>query len=197
MGSVLFDLTILETETRLTGIGRYVSELGRALGRAASDELSVEFLEHIGWLGDSVVTSDAEGCIERLGARLRPGIARYAWAYRHRVGLSAAVRQTRPDLIHTGFAYARPLAVLSCPRVVTCHDLIPLLFPKYFSDWHEGWSGGRRMLDERRYRGADHIIAISHSTANDLMRLLDVPASRISVVHNGIDLSRWNSEPTT
>ena len=197
MGSVLFDLTILETETRLTGIGRYVSELARALGRAGSERPRVEFLEHVGWLGDSIVTSDAEGGIERLGTRLRPGMARYAWAYRHRVGLAAAVRQKRPDLVHTGFAYARPLSKLSCPRVVTCHDLIPLLFPEHFSDWHEGFSSGRRRLDELRYQAADHIIAISHSTANDLMRLLGISASRISVVPNGIDLSRWNPEPTT
>ena len=51
------------------------------------------------------------------------------------------------------------------------------------------------MLDHRRYHSADHIIAVSETTANDLVTLLGVSPKKITVVYNGVDLERWSSEP--
>ena len=48
------------------------------------------------------------------------------------------------------------------------------------------------MLDHRRFAGADHVIAISETAANDVMSLLGVPASRVSIVYNGVDTSIWS-----
>jgi len=197
VSSVLFDLTILSTETKVRGIGRYLSELARALARAssASDGLSVRFLERSDWAGRGVISEDAEVAITRLIERPWRD-TRYGWAYRQRVGMARAVRAGKVDLLHVGYGHARPLGHFDCPRVVTCHDLIPLLFPEHYSDWQEGWASGRRWLDARRYHGADHVIAISRATADDLMRLLELPAKKISIVPNGIDLSKWKPQPS-
>jgi glycosyltransferase involved in cell wall biosynthesis len=196
LSSVLFDLTILSTETKVRGIGRYLSELARGLGRQASAHgLRVRFLERADWTGTGVVSDDAETAITRLVERPWRD-ARHAWAYRQRLGLARAVRASKADLLHVGYGHARPLGDFACPRVVTCHDLIPLRFPEHYSDWQEGWGPGRRWLDARRYHGAEHVIAISRATADDLMQLLDVPARKISVVPNGIDLSKWKPQPS-
>jgi glycosyltransferase involved in cell wall biosynthesis len=195
--TVLFDLTILATETKVRGIGRYLSELARALGKATrgSKAMRVRFLVRAGWAGEGSVSDDAEAAIERLVEQPWRD-PRHAWAYRQRLGMARAVRAQKADLVHVGYGNARPLGRLDCPRVVTCHDLIPLLFPDRYADWQEGWAKGRRWLDEQRYHGADHVIAISQATKDDLIRLLGVPASKISVVPNGIDLAKWKPRPS-
>ena len=191
MRTILFDLTILATETKVRGIGRYLSELARALGKATagSQALRVRFLERADWTGEGVVSDDAETAIARLVEREWRD-PRHFWAYRQRFGMARAVRAKGIDLVHVGYGNARPLGRIDCPRVVTCHDLIPLLYPDRYADWQEGWGRGRRWLDEQRYRGADHVIAISQATADDLVRLLEIPARKISVVPNGIDLTK-------
>ncbi len=47
----------------------------------------------------------------------------------------------------------------------------------------------------RRFHGMAHIIAISRSTADELMRLLGVPAERITVVYNGVDTTQFRPQP--
>ncbi len=196
MPTALLDLSVLTTDTRTRGIGRYISDLGRGLSSLArgSDDLRVLGLERLYWSGKADVTEDISGAIERLtrGARRDP---HKMWAYRTRVALSRAVRALQPDLLHSGHPNATPLGALPCPRVVTCHDLIPLRFADIYLGLGEGFRPGRDWLDHRRFHSADHVIAVSQTTADDLVELLDVPPERITVVHNGVDLSRWSSEP--
>ncbi|HHD56485.1 MAG TPA: glycosyltransferase family 1 protein, partial [Desulfobulbaceae bacterium] len=85
--------------------------------------------------------------------------------------------------------------VLSCKRVVTCHDLIPLKYPSRYAHLKDGYGWGRHLLDHRRYHSADHIIAVSHATAEDLVQLLGVASSKITVVHNGVDRGKWSAAP--
>jgi glycosyltransferase involved in cell wall biosynthesis len=111
------------------------------------------------------------------------------------MGLAAAARAVSPDLVHTGHPNATPIGDLRCPRLTTCHDLIPLRYPNQYLNWKDGYRRGRSWLDARRYHSADHVIAVSETTANDLVTLLGVPARQITVVYNGVDLARWSSEP--
>jgi len=67
--------------------------------------------------------------------------------------------------------------------VVTCHDLIPLIFPQNLSWWgrasyHFYISGLKR---------AKRIIAVSNSTKGDLIKLLKISPTRIRVIPNEID----------
>jgi glycosyltransferase involved in cell wall biosynthesis len=197
MPTALLDLTVLSTEARVRGIGRYVADLGTGVSRAsrASSDLRVLGIERLSWMGSASVTEDIAGAIERLQ---NGGVARenhLAWAYRLRVALARATRSIAPDLVHTGHPNATPLGELPCPRITTCHDLIPLHYPDRYLDWKDGFRPGRERLDHRRFHSADHVIAVSETTANDLVTLLGVPADRITVVYNGVDLDRWSSEP--
>src|SRR5581483_36540 len=64
--------------------------------------------------------------------------------------------------------------------VVTVHDLIELIRPQ---------QGLARHAARYLYRGiprAKHIIAVSNYTARSLEKQLQIPADRITVVHNGV-----------
>lgn len=192
----LLDLSILATDTRVRGIGRYLAELAPALERAArASQLRVGFLERTEWLGQGSVEVDADAAIARLLSTPLPE-KRLAWAYRLRIGEARATRAAGARLLHLGFPNVTPLGNVGCPRLLTCHDLIPMRFPEHYAHWGEGGAAGRRALDRRRWASAAHVIAISQATADDLMRLLGMPASRITVVYNGVKLERWSAEPS-
>ncbi len=197
MPTALLDLSVLATDTRTRGIGRYVTDLGRGLSSLArgSDDLRVVGLERLSWSGKARVTEDIAAAIERLTSQAARRDAHQSWANRTRVALARATRALQPDLVHSGHPNATPLGRLPCPRVVTCHDLVPLRFPDKYLALGDGYRAGRERLDHRRFHTADHVIAVSQTTANDLVSLLGVPSERITVVHNGVDLSRWSSEP--
>lgn len=193
---VLLDLSILATETRVRGIGRYLLELAPALEQQAraAGRIRVGFLQSTAWRGGGVVDSDASSVIARVKSVAEPE-GRWSWAYRFRIGAAPAVRAAGARLLHLGSPSVTPLGETG-PRVVTSHDLIPLRYPEHYATRGEGFGPGRRLLDRRRYGSAQHIIAISHATADDLMRILGVPASRITVVYNGVRLEAWSADPS-
>jgi len=195
--TALLDLTVLATNARTRGIGRYVSDLALGMARASrvTIDLRVMGIERLGWAGGAIVTEDLAGAVERLTSRDEPAQPHLSWAYRVRVAMGAATRALSADLLHTGHPNATPLGELGCPRVTTCHDLIPLRFPEKYVGWRDGSRASRERMDHRRYHSASHVIAVSETTANDLVTLLGVSPKKISVVHNGVDLERWSSEP--
>ena len=197
MPTALLDLSILRTNARTRGIGRYVADLALSLTRLArrSDNFRLLGVQNIGLLGDATITDDVAGAVQRLLAPDRATLSHANWAYRLRLGLARAVRATAPDLLHCGHPGATPLGQINCPRITTCHDLIPLHYPQHYLTWRDGYRSGRERLDHRRFHSADHVICVSETSANDLNTLLGVPRSKITVVYNGVDLGQWTSEP--
>ncbi|MBP9686404.1 MAG: glycosyltransferase family 4 protein [Candidatus Doudnabacteria bacterium] len=82
--------------------------------------------------------------------------------------------------------------VLRPPKrlVVTVHDLSPVVLPEHYDIrrrlWH--WSVGFRRTLQR----ADAIIAVSEFTKQQLVDVLGLPASKITVVYQGIDAKRFH-----
>ncbi len=70
------------------------------------------------------------------------------------------------------------------PFVVTVHDLERICFPFALEDAAE-----RASLEQDAIAigKADHIIAVSENTRNDLVRCLGIPERKITVVYNGVD----------
>jgi glycosyltransferase involved in cell wall biosynthesis len=119
--------------------------------------------------------------LERLtfggGGRIAT-VARDAWWYP--VGLGRLARDL--DLLHcTTFRAPRRSRV---PLVVTVHDLALLRHPEAFRAWHR--RTGVQAL-RSAVRVADAIVAVSGFTRDELGALLDVPASKVRVVPNGVD----------
>lgn len=69
-------------------------------------------------------------------------------------------------------------------NVITVHDLAFELFPDHFTarDRMRLSRGTRRAVKK-----ADHIIAVSNSAKNDLVRLYRVPESKITTIYEGCD----------
>jgi glycosyltransferase involved in cell wall biosynthesis len=95
-------------------------------------------------------------------------------------------RAINAKIVHATFQTVAPAALLHRPEnlVVTVHDLAPLIYTSEVRDLslRLQWS-----LTPRSLRVADRIIAISKFTKNEIRRLLDIPESKIDVVHQGVD----------
>jgi glycosyltransferase involved in cell wall biosynthesis len=195
--TALIDLTVLSSPSRTRGIGRYAADLACALNDAAPrwPGMRLRAVERFEWTGPATLADDLRGAVLRLhAAPLR--FSHAGWAYRVRLGLARAVRQAGASLLHSPHPDATPIGPLGCRRVVTCHDLITLKEPAHYSSWKDGWRRGRRLLDARRYRSADHVIAVSDATRRDLIDLLGIDAGKITVVRHGIDLHRFSPTPS-
>jgi glycosyltransferase involved in cell wall biosynthesis len=97
------------------------------------------------------------------------------------VAVPRLLRRLRPALAH--FQHALPLA-LSCPAVVTIHDLSferdPSLMPRRDRLIF-------RTVVPRAARRAARVLAVSERTRRDLLELYRVPDERIVVTPNGVD----------
>lgn len=69
------------------------------------------------------------------------------------------------------------------PRVVTVHDAIYDEVPGGLAQ--RAQRAATSLLMRRSAQTADRVVTVSHAAAASIERLLDVPAERISVVHNG------------
>ena len=89
-------------------------------------------------------------------------------------GLEALI--DRPDVLHSP-DFVAP-AVRRCPAVITVHDLGFLYWPEVLGD--DGRRYYRRI--HQAVTTAEHVIAVSESTRQDLINCLALPADRITVV---------------
>ncbi len=113
-------------------------------------------------------------------SRLLP-VNRHLRALLDPLQVSRALRAQPPELYHA-VEYAQPL-LPRIPVVVTVHDLIPFVMPRLYP-----WLHRERALAMRQLRHADAVIAVSHSTADDLERIAGVDRSRITVIGEGVTL---------
>lgn len=99
---------------------------------------------------------------------------------RNRRAFAAEVRKGDFDILHITdphphFNWWKPV-IGKKPIVATVHDLIPELF---------GNDVRISRLRARLMEDASHIIAVSQNTKNDLIRLYNVPAEKVSVIYHG------------
>jgi glycosyltransferase involved in cell wall biosynthesis len=69
-------------------------------------------------------------------------------------------------------------------KVITVHDLTPLLFPNLFK---RGDVMLHRLLLKKTISKADKIITVSYNSQRDIMEYLNVPEEDIEVIYNGKD----------
>lgn len=114
---------------------------------------------------------------------------------KRRFALPRVVNRSGAKLVHILEAAGTPIG-LRVPKVVTCHDLIPLIFHEEYLDWYEPRLV-RSALDMRRYGTATRIIAVSSATKVELVERLRISESKIDVVHHGIDHELFRKESTS
>ena len=94
------------------------------------------------------------------------------------------IRRFAPDVVPETFFSKRTSAPADCPRVLTVFDMISELLAL---DTPTPESALRETAKYAAVERADHVICISEYTRQELIRLFDVPAHKVSVVHLGCD----------
>lgn len=165
-----------------TGIAQYVFALVRALMETEDGpELTLFVLQE-----DIPLFEFAQGRVqlEVVPERFRTATRNIWW---HQTVLPGLVRSLGIDVLHVP-SYRRMLWRRPCPLVATIHDLAPFhVSGKY--DWKRMLYG--RVVVRRLAARQDRIIAISENTARDITRFFGIPASELTVVHNGLDHQRF------
>lgn len=94
----------------------------------------------------------------------------------------AAIRRLKPSA-YFGPAGALPLGKVGCPAVITVHDLAIYYHPRWFP--RQPLSTG--FVVPRSVLRADVVIAVSESTAGDLVKYFGLDRRRIAVVPHGVE----------
>lgn len=147
-----------------SGVGAYVSGLLAALAQLHDDI-------------DLLVYEDPANPVPLPDGTQRICVRSAKYSASEQLELAWRCRRDRLDVFHAPF-YVVPLFA-GCPVVVTVHDLIPFLFPVYGRLKSTIVRSGYRLAVHK----AEHIIADSQNTADDIQRVLGVERDRISVVH--------------
>jgi len=92
------------------------------------------------------------------------------------------VKQANIDLLHTPH-YTRPYQ-LTCPSVVTFHDMTFFLYPHLHTLAKRIFFANAIRISARR---ANALIAVSESTRQDAIRLLNIPQNKITAIPLGVD----------
>ncbi|MFZ4716085.1 MAG: glycogen synthase [Chthoniobacterales bacterium] len=104
------------------------------------------------------------------------------------------------DLVHCHTWYTHLGGIMAklnygIPLVITVHSLEPL------RPWKREQLGGgydfSLWVEKTALEMADAVIAVSAETKRDVLSLFDVKEERISVIHNGIDLSEYRAVENT
>lgn len=171
-----------------TGIAQYVFALTRALlDLPNGPELTLFVLAE-----DRPLFAFAEGRanLEIVDEKFRPAVRNILW---HQTELPRRVRALGLDVLHVP-SYRRMLWRRPCPIVATIHDLAPFhVTGKY--DWKRMFYG--RVVVRQLAARQDEIIAISNNTAADITRFFGVDERRLTVVHNGLDHTRFSPGEAT
>jgi glycosyltransferase involved in cell wall biosynthesis len=165
---------------RSGGIHNYIRQLIHHLAHA-DPSLQVTVFTGRGWQSKT----EAQGALAWQASRWpteRPAV-RIAW---EQLAQPATLYRAKVDLVHA-LAFVSPLTTW-IPTVVTIHDLSFMRFPDRFRAANRLYLTTMTRLSCRRAR---RIIAVSQATADETIRLLDVPAERIDVVHHGVEHSRF------
>lgn len=97
------------------------------------------------------------------------------------------VKQWQSDIYHHTYYlanYAKGMA-----NVITVYDMIHELYPSDFHPSDKTQENKRQAITQ-----ADHIICISQATKKDLMRILNIPEAKISVVYLGFLNNSYNHQ---
>ncbi len=114
--------------------------------------------------------------------------------------LAMAKDNLHADIVHCHTWYTDMAGLLAgklwdVPSVLTIHSLEPL------RPWKVEQLGNAYHLsawmEKTAIEQADAIIAVSQETRQDVLRLFDVPADKVHVIYNGIDLEEYHKTEAT
>lgn len=167
---------------RFGGISRYFFELANHIAKPADESVQCRIVSPL-HVNDYL--NQACPFLKITGIHA-PAIPRTGRLFRLINGVLAPffLRQWQPQILHETYYAKTAIAPKGCKVVLTVFDMIHELYPQYFPSWDI-----THIEKQRAVARADHIVCISENTRQDLIRLLNVPHNKTSVVHLGFTLS--------
>lgn len=177
------DLTPLEMLDRHGGIGRYTVHLLTQLSEMREvKDADVTIFAAV--FGDKPLMP-AEDALEAARHLPKEVSVHTHRSYRRNI-LGRSIREAKIDLFHStepGIAPTDP----GCPVVATSYDIVPAVLPDptrllgFIKDRVDFYKL------KNAYEKPQHLLAISQTTKNDIVRVLGIPQTRVSVAHLGVD----------
>ena len=167
-----------------TGIAQYVFAFLKALiSRPDRPDLTLFVLEE-----DEPLFEFARNHlrIELVAERHRPPVRNILW---HQFKLPSLARSLDLDVLHVP-SYRRMVWRHTCALVSTIHDLAPFRVRGKYDPLRMFY--GRVVVRALAHRQHE-VIAISQHTAADIKHFFDIPDERVTVVHNGLDKTRFST----
>jgi len=162
------------------GISRYMTELAGQLAVACKQEVSIfapfYINNYVKYLPTEVRLFGIRAPVFKYCGRIYRPI-NYWIAY-------LAIRRFRPDVVHETYFSSIGVVSGNAKVVLTVYDMIDEIFSNVCSS-----ISPVRKEKALAVERADHIICISESTRRDLIRILNVPIEKTSVVHLGFSLT--------
>ena len=155
------------------GIGRYVVNLSQALMRIAPD-LDLTLLHNPA----AKATRLTLPALPRIACSTSPFSIQQQWI------VPAILRQAQAKFYHSAY-YLMPY-LPGVPSVVTCYDLIPLIYPEYYTISQRLIC---RLAHYLALRATRVILAISEATKADLVRVFQVDPQQVLVTPLAADAS--------
>lgn len=171
---ILYDYQMFDTQI-FGGISRYFANLIAGLDRYSGMEAEVSVL----FTKNYYLKDQRKWKISRLVSKLLFSNQQRLRSWNKNFS-KYRIAKGDFDLFHPTYFHPYFLKFLKKPFVITVHDMIYELFPKYFSSIDFTAQNKKKIV-----AAATHIIAISETTKSDLMKLLHVPAEKITVVYHG------------
>ncbi|MGQ9501271.1 MAG: glycosyltransferase family 4 protein [Anaerolineae bacterium] len=174
-------LIVLDARTatdHFPGIGRYVASLARALMQL-DEHPDVRLLVDPGTQPGRLQLPP----LLTLSCSASPFSVRQQWV------VPRALRRAGVSVYHSPY-YLMPYWP-GVPCVLTCHDIIPLLFPCYFTAWQRLVFRLTHML---ALRAATIVLSVSRTTRDDLVYHLGVATTKIVVTPSATD-ERFRPQP--
>ncbi len=166
-----------------TGVGYYTVNLLRNLLALDHENQYVIFLNsYTRSLPDASILKQPNVTIKQFHV---PGpLLINLWRYLHAPPIELFLGKL--DLFHSASTYVPPQ--LAGFRIATVYDLYFLMHPEDCDAL-----GGKYHLHTlpRRLKHLDRIIAVSNHTKNDLIKLLNIPAEKITVIYGGVDTTTF------
>ena len=178
------------------GVGRYTAELARLLPGLGDGDPgdTVELVPFVARHRDGDVRAALSAfglqSLDPVVLSLPRPVLYDAWHVVGAPGLrGVARRRGRLDVVHAPSVAVPPRGRYRL--VVTVHDAAPLLFPETYP--RRGRWFHRRGIAAAARR-ADLVITVSQAAAEEIVAHTDVPAERLRVVPNGVDLTEASDE---
>ena len=174
---IAFDHQIF-TRQRYGGVSRYFAQLAACLKDLHEEPLIFAGFyqnEYLRNLNPTIVRGGYTRGLIKRGQNIR--------YVANDVRTKLTLSRWGPDITHQTFYYARGRTLPNIPVVLTVYDMIDELFPALPGHVNEMSLRKREAVEQ-----ADHVICISHSTADDLCRLFGTEREKVSVVHLGFEV---------